>query len=598
MTRYSSPDRAQALSILQRSAAEQAAKTGAPLSTFIAEQAAIGIQALDVALARPGGSKEREYRAARDRLAADASYVFEYYQDQVEDSFNDQLNDLHSGLSRSRSALNLVDLSKVRTLLGDTAPAKLEVTPDVVISALHRVQVVVVFDQGFDAYASENEALPKVTIGYGMSKLLWQASYLIVAHGMRETSPGISNPHNLREHPAEYQRAVEELESVIRSAESGMNSVDLVTTAPGYYDPLIRAIAGYALSFFMFHELGHHLVACKSRRDKKRNCNECGAKRLDRSVNNRCRLEEELTCDEFAAGILGSSDDDRCWLGAAMASQLLSIVLRISHTEWRSAEYPGASYRASRISRTLRLAGARIEEPVDYLLAVPSRVYEQEVFETDTRRLIFFSYASALVTRWGTGVEPATVVQLALVVLDYATRLPAVAEHPEITCWNDVESGQRAYVITLEPYRALRVAGWALAEKTPQWQQLAAEAALLLISDVNHDPPPTAEAASLFLSLAHHKRGAARRDRTSLEYLHRIGAIVTEPALFPRSTGTTLFYHGQSPGDGYVPLSDNAVARRQLGSIIAAWEEYSSRTDRETPWFKQRGVTAIENWPP
>lgn len=574
MASYSSPDRAQALSILERSAVQQAAKTGVPLSNFIADQAAIGIRALDAALARPGGSKERKYRAARDRLAANANYVFEYRQDQVEDSFNEQLDNLHSGLARSRSSLSLVDPSKVRALLDNTAPAKLEVTPDVVVSALQRVQVVAPLSLGFEAYSSGNGATPTVVMGYGISKLMWQASYLIVAHGMRETSPGISNPRNLREHPAEYQRAVEELESVIRSAESGMHSVDPVTKAAGHYDPLIRTISGHALSFFMFHELGHLLVASKS------------------------RSEEELACDEFAAGILGSSDDDRCWLGAAMASQLLSIVLRMSHTEWRSADYPGASYRASRIARTMELAGARIEGPVDYLLDVPSRVYEQEVFETDTRRLIFFSYAPALVTRWGTGVESATVLQLALVVLDYATRLPPIEEHPQVTCWNDDESGQRAYVLALEPYRALRVAGWALAGKEPQWQQLAAEAALLLITEVNHEPPPTAEAASLFLSLARHKRGAARRDRSSLKYLSSIGAIVTDPMLFPRSTGTTVFYHGQSPGDGDFPVSGNAFAQRQLGSIIAAWEEYSSRKDRETPWFMQRGVTAIEDWPP
>lgn len=574
MASYSSPDRAQALSILERSAVQQAAKAGVPLSNFIADQAAIGIRALDAALARPGGSKERKYRAARDRLAANANYVFEYRQDQVEDSFNEQLNNLHSGLARSRSSLSLVDPSKVRALLGNTAPAKLVVTPDVVVSALHRVQVMAPFSLGFEAYSSANGATPMVVMGYGISKLMWQASYLIVAHGMRETSPSVSNPRNLREHPAEYQRAVEELESVIRSAESGMHSVDPVTKAARYYHPLIRAISGHALSFFMFHELGHLLVASKS------------------------RSEEELACDEFAAGILGSSDDDRCWLGAVMASQLLSIVLRMSHTEWRSTDYSGASYRFWRIAQAMELAGARIEGPVDHLLAVPSRVYEQEVFETDTRRLIFFSYASALVTRWGTGVEPATVLQLALVVLDYATRLPPVAEHPQVTCWNDDESGQRAYVLALEPYRALRVAGWALAEKEPQWQQLAAEAALLLITEVNHEPPPTAEAASLFLSLARHKRGAARRDPPSLKYLRSIGAIVTDPMLFPRSTGTTVFYHGQSPGDGYFPVSGNAFAQRQLGSIIPAWEEYSSRKDRETPWFMQRGVTAIEDWPP
>ena len=109
--------------------------------------------------------------------------------------------------------------------------------------------------------------------------------------------------------------------------------------------------------------------------------------------------------------------------------------------------------------------------------------------------------------------------------------------------------------------------------------------------------PGAAEAASLFLSLARHKRGAARRDRPSLKYLSSIGAIVTDPMLFPRSTETTVFYHGQSPGDGYFPVSSNAFAQRQLGSIIAAWEEYSNRKDRETPWFMQRGVTAIEDWP-
>ncbi len=573
MGSYSSPDRAKALSILKRSAAEQAAKTGIPLSNFIDDQAAIGIRALDAAITRPGGSKEQKYRAARDRLAANANYVFEYRQNQVEASFNEQLDNLRSGLARSRSSLSLVDSSKIRALLANNGPAELEVTPDVVVSALRRVQVVAPLSLGFEAYSRESGATPIVVMGYGISKLMWQASYIMVAYGMRETSPGISNPRNLREHPVEYQRAVEELESVIRSAESGMHTVDPVTNAAGYYDPLIRAISGHALSFFMFHELGHLLVARKS------------------------RSEEELACDEFAAGILGSSDDDRCWLGAVMASQLLSIVLRMSHTEWRSADYPGASYRCSRIAEAMSLEGARIEEPVDYLLDVPCRVYEQEAFETDTRRLIFFSYVSALMTRWGTGVEPATVVQLALVVLDYATRLPSIAEHPQITCWNDDESGQRAYVLALEPYRALRVAGWALAEKQPQWQQLASEAALLLIAEVNHEPPPTAEAASLFLSLARHKRGAARRDRSSLKYLSSIGAIVRDPTLFPRSTGTTVFYHGQSPDDGNFPVSGNAVAQRQLGSIIAAWEEYSNRKDRETQWFMQRGVTTIEDWP-
>jgi hypothetical protein len=259
-------------------------------------------------------------------------------------------------------------------------------------------------------------------------------------------------------------------------------------------------------------------------------------------------------------------------------------------------EYPGASYRYSRIAEAMKREGAWLRPPVDYLLDVPSRVYEQEVFETDTRRLVFFSYAAALLARWGDRVPPSTVLQMALAVLDYATGLPGVLDHPQLTCWND-DSGQRAYVLTLEPYRALAVAGWMLAERAPQWEQLAAEAAVTLITTVNHDPPPADGAANLFLALARHQARAGKRDRASFDYLARIGAI--EPALagFPRSSGITVFYHSQSPGDGDIPVSGNAYAKKQLGAIMDAWRTYSTRTDRDTPWYRQQGAAALDQWP-
>ena len=76
----------------------------------------------------------------------------------------------------------------------------------------------------------------------------------------------------------------------------------------------------------------------------------------------------------------------------------------------------------------------------------------------------------------------------------------------------------------------------------PQWQQLASEAALLLITAVNHEPPPPAEAASLFLSLARHKRGAARRDRRKA--VHR--------------------FHGFLPQRDKKP--ERAIGRKQIAS--------------------------------
>lgn len=572
MATYSSPDRLKAISILRNSASIQAAKVALPLSQFVAEQAAIGIGALDAALAGPGRRNTALYQAARDRLAADAEYVFEYRQDQVDASFNQELDKLHAGLYRSHQALQLVDPAKLRVLLNDSALPDGAITPELVVDAVHRVQVVSPFSVGFEAYSKGNLATPLVIIGYGSSELMFHASHLIVAYGMRETSPGISNPRSLREHPEEYAHAVAELEVLLRRSESGAAVAEPVTQAADHYGGLVHPIAGHALSFFVLHELGHLLVKSTTPYD------------------------EELACDEFAASILGSSDDDRCWLGVAMGAQLLSIALRKSHAEWRSATYPGASYRLSNVTNAMRRAGAWLQAPVDYLLDIPSRVYEQDVFETDTRRLVFFSYAGALLTRWGKRVEPSTVLQLALAVLDYATRLPPVLEHPKLTCWND-ESGQRAYVLTLEPYRGLRVAGWMLAEKSPQWEQLAAEAALLLITTVNHDPPPSIKAAGLFLSLARHNRGAARRDRASRDYLERIGAIGEDPRLFPQSTGVAVFYHAQSPGDGDIPVAADPYARRQTGALMAAWQEYSTRTDRESPWYVQRGVKALESWP-
>ena len=572
MAAYSSPDRRKAISILRNSASAQAEKLGLPLAQFVAEQAAIGIGALDAALAAPG-ELNALYQAARDRLAADPDYVFEFRQDQVDASFNQELDKLHAGLHRSPRALRLVDPAKLRALLNNSALPDDAITPQLVIDAVHRVQVVSPFSVGFEAYSKGNRATPLVVIGYGSSDLMFHASHLIVAYGMQETSPGISNPRSLREHPEEYAQAVAELENLLKRSEAGAAAAaSPVTQAADRYGGLVYPIAAHALSFFVLHELGHLLVKSES------------------------PYHEELACDEFAACILGSSDDDRCWLGIAMGAQLLSIALRQSHAEWRSATYPGASYRLSNVTDAMRLAGARLQAPVDYLLDIPSRVYEQDVFETDTRRLVFFSYAGALLARWGDTIEASAVLQLALAVLDYATRLPSVLEHPQLTCWND-ESGQRAYVVTLEPYRALLVAGWMLADAAPHWEQLAAEAALLLITTVGHDPPPSEEAAGLFLALACHKKGAARRDHRSRDYLKRIGAITENPKLGPRSTGVAVFYHGPSPGDGDIPIAGDPYTRRQTGALLAAWQEYSRRPDRESPWYMQRGVKALEGWP-
>ena len=572
MARYASPDRPRALWILEKSAEQQAARAGVPVSELVAREVGVCLNIIDERLAHPDTIDVASYSAARDRLVADPNYLYEYRQDQVEASFTQELGKLGAGLSRSRVARALIDTEKLETLLGDRLPGSGEVTADQVVAALHRVQVVAPLTGGIEAYATVNAAAPLVGIGYGVSSLVLRASHLIVAYGMRETSPGVSNPRSLRDDPEEYSRAVEELESLIRWSELGSHESRASTVAPPHYHGIVFPVAAHALSFFVFHELGHLLVAGET------------------------PYEEELACDEFAASILGTSDDDRCWLGVGMAAQLLTIVLRRSHTEWRSAEYPGASYRFSNILSAMQRAGARIQPPVDYLLDIPTRVYEQEVFETDTRRLVFFSYAAALLARWNERVETSSALQMALAVLDYAVRLPSVVEHPQLTNWQD-ESGQRAYVLDLEPYRALQVAGWMLSVTSPQWEHLAAEAALLLITTVNHDPPPTNEAASLFLALARHKPGAAKRDRASLDYLGRIGAIDDEPTLFPRSTGTTVFYHGQAPGDGDIPVSGNPVARKQLSAIMEAWHAYSNRTDRERPWHVQRGTKVLDGWP-
>src|SRR5829696_6759473 len=101
MPLYSSPDRTRALSILQRSAQQQAAKAGRSLADFVAEQAAVGLHAIDAILANSRGSDVARYQASRDRLAADPDYVFEYRQDQVEASFSEQLETLRAGLSQS-----------------------------------------------------------------------------------------------------------------------------------------------------------------------------------------------------------------------------------------------------------------------------------------------------------------------------------------------------------------------------------------------------------------------------------------------------------------------------------------------------------------
>ena len=377
MPGYSSPDRPLALSILESHAQQQADIDGRSLTDFVAEQAAVGVRALDAMLSNPVGGDVERYRAARDRLAADPAYVFEYRQDQVDASFGQQLETLRAGLSRSHRALGLVDPTKLKVLLQDGSPGTVNVTPDLIVAALQRVQVVAPLSGGIEAYSSSEDRTPTVLVHYGVSNLMLYASHLIVAYGMHETSPGISNPRNLREHPEEYARAVSELESLIRQCESGSPSDEPVTRAAAHYRRLVDAVAAHALSFFVFHELGHLLIADTG------------------------RSEEELACDEFAASILGASDDDRAWLGAAMSAQLLSIVLRTSHTEWRSAEYPGASYRFARFADALRFAGARLVPPVDDLLAIPTRMYEQEAFETDTRRLLFFSYAATLLARWG-----------------------------------------------------------------------------------------------------------------------------------------------------------------------------------------------------
>ena len=578
MATYSSPDRAGALEILRRSAEEQAAQAATSVDEVMRRAVEIAVNAIDAGLTNAGSDDMSPYRTARARLLADPAYVFEYRQDLVEASFDQELRKLHAGLSRSWRARELVDPTKVKALLGDRSTDRVDVTPDLVVAALHRVQVVAPFTGGIDAYSEvdpdfePDPAPPLVTICYGLSTLVFHASHLIVAHGMRETSPGRSNPRSLRESPDEYARAVAELQSLIQWCESGALEPRSSTTAADHYGPIVYPVAAHALSFFVFHELGHLLVATGSPN------------------------EEELACDEFAAAILGSSDDDRCWLGAAMTGQLLSIVLRMSHTEWRSAEYPGASYRYSRIVEAMKREGAWLRPPVDYLLDIPSRVYEQEVFDTDTRRLVFFSYAAALLTRWGERVPPSSVLEAALAVLDYATSLPGVLDHPQLTCWNN-ESGQRAYVLTLEPYRALMVAGWILSGRAPQWEQLAAEAAVMLITTVNHDPPPTDGAAGLFLALGRHDARAGKRDRASFDYLARIGAIEPARSGFPRSTGVSVFYHSQSPGDGDIPVSGSPYAQTQLGAIMEAWRTYSSRTDRETPWYQQRGATALDQWP-
>ena len=183
--------------------------------------------------------------------------------------------------------------------------------------------------------------------------------------------------------------------------------------------------------------------------------------------------------------------------------------------------------------------------------------------------------------------DPKLVAQLVQGVVN-----AGVLDHPQLTCWND-NSGQRAYVLTLEPYRALTVAGWMLAGRAPQWEQLAAEAAVMLITTINHDPPPVDGAASLFLALARHQARAGKRDPASFDYLARIGAIEPSLAGFPRSTVITVFYHSQSPGDGDIPVSGNAYAKKQLGAIMDAWRSYSSRTDRDTPWYQQQGAAAV-----
>jgi hypothetical protein len=278
--------------------------------------------------------------------------------------------------------------------------------------------------------------VPMVKVLNGVPDCFSAASALMV-FGSAEEEDGNILVRNLRSYPEEFERAVGVLREIVQM------SVGLRTQAPQPVLPasnialkaLQFAIYEGALGFVVFHELAHLLLPAAEDEH-----------------------QQEHNCDAFAAYLLIASRDPRSICGV-YAAQMLSYAMAAEEEGWQSLlkqpkssqrprTHPRSASRFHRVATFVERHGLMPTGPFDALLAVPTRLMEEEIFEHSTRYDVYdrlSQYLSGL-------SEPDLDDELQDSIaggISWAVRLPKLSESTEVTL-QPADNGMRARIVTLE----------------------------------------------------------------------------------------------------------------------------------------------------
>lgn len=458
--------------IMRRSIQELAARHSISEADLVASLAKQEIQLITTALEKIPPATADAIRLTEDRvkLIKNADYISNRRQGELERSYKRWVSYLKGWLPESKTALAMLDVPRIESLESDFKLASHGSLADRVTRIANAVQIFSPLVGGFRAKASPLDHF--IQLHHGIHDCMHLASVVICRAAIDDDGNGNMLIHDMRKNPKQCDQAIASIRQIIELAAGKRLAASVpekITAAQGV---VASRLTEGALMYVAFHELAHILLGP---RDDPR--------------------DEEHVCDAFAAHLLVASRDPSMICGLYMGLQLTSAILNQTSASSGSETHPAISARHDRVATLVESSGMALTQEWDALLSIPTRLMEEEIFEGETRLVIFDRTSKRLNAVVGSICSSELLKQVALLLAHHVARLPTLSEMSEPTLQGD--NGRRFRIVTFD----LITAKQALDNLLGVEATMAAALILECLTAVADQPAPTMAAATIFDAL-------------------------------------------------------------------------------------------------
>jgi hypothetical protein len=373
-------------------------------------------------------------RTARDLLTEDPSYVLVYRQQELELLYKQLLLKLAEWLKLSEAAQDMLSSSHLRAIENDLNLSSDGSLTERCLRIAGRVEVASPLTSGFNARIIS--LIPLLELSAGLPDCLHAACSLIATMSAEEDE-GRIRIKNLRNHPQEFQEGVTLLQGIVAMSVGKSPTAKVMRPPPAtpHRVGLAQKLYEGAFAAVICHELAHFLTPVLPNEH-----------------------EDEHKCDAFAAHLLSASRDPSVICGLYIA-QMLQNIIKTEDEGWKGgfdsenlSTHPRTVFRIHRVATIAELHGLMPTGPFDDLLAIPTRLMEEETFKHSTQWDVFSKLYDHFANMNGSDLDPETRRHIPA-GLAAATRLPTIAESTEVTL--QPEGRMRARIITFEMRKAI-----------------------------------------------------------------------------------------------------------------------------------------------